>query len=161
CSSDLFPLGRALGVATADEFRAAAREGQLTSVPGIGPQTEQRILDALDREGRPEQRRGMLLNRARALAEEIAAALGGEVAGDPRRWADVSFDFGVVSSATEPGPVLDAFESLPAIVSVLEREARRAVGVSVEGVPVELVVAASVSCCTELMCTASTLGYDG
>ena len=152
-------IGRALGVATADEFRAAAREGQLTSVPGIGPQTEQRILDALDREGRPEQRRGMLLNRARALAEEIAAALGGEVAGDPRRWADVSFDFGVVSSATEPGPVLDAFESLPAIVSVLEREARRAVGVTVEGVPVELVVAEPARFGTELLRATGTRAY--
>jgi len=152
-------IGRALGVATADEFRAAAREGQLTSVPGIGPQTEQRILDALDREGRPEQRRGMLLNRARALAEEIAAALGGEVAGDPRRWADVSFDFGVVSSATEPGPVLDAFESLPAIVSVLEREARRAVGVTVEGVPVELVVAEPARFGTELLRATGTREY--
>src|SRR5437016_11403781 len=123
-------IGRALGVATAEEFRTAAREGRLTSVPGIGPQTERRMLDALDREGRPEQRRGMLLNRARALAEEIAAALDAEVAGDPRRWADVSFDFAVVSSATEPGPVLDAFDSLPAIVSTLERDSRRAVGVT-------------------------------
>src|SRR2546428_7468697 len=45
-------IGRALGVATADEFRAAAREGRLTSVPGIGPQTERRMLDALEQEGR-------------------------------------------------------------------------------------------------------------
>src|SRR5256885_7230906 len=79
-------IGRALGVATADEFRAAAREGRLTSVSGIGPQTERRMLEALEREGRP-QRRGMLLNRARALVEEIAADLGGEPAGDPRRCA--------------------------------------------------------------------------
>jgi DNA polymerase (family 10) len=64
-------IGRTLGVSTADEFRAAAREGRLKSVPGIGPQTEQRILAALDREGEP-QRRGVLLNRARALVEEIA-----------------------------------------------------------------------------------------
>jgi DNA polymerase (family X) len=152
-------IGRALGVATADEFRAAAREGRLTSVPGIGPQTERRILEALDREGRPEPRRGMLLNRARALTEEIAAELGAEVAGDPRRWADVSFDFAVVSSAAEPGPVLDAFESLPAIVSVLEREPRRAVGVTVEGVPVELVVAEPARFGTELLRATGTRAY--
>jgi DNA polymerase (family X) len=132
-------IGRALGVSTADEFRAAAREGRLTSVPGIGPQTERRMLTALEREGRP-QRRGMLLNRARALVEEIAEGVGGEAAGDPRRWADVSFDFSVVSAAEDPGPVIDTFESLPTIVSVLERDIRRAVGVTVEGVPVELVV---------------------
>src|SRR2546425_2443799 len=66
-------IGKALGIATADEFREAAREGRLTSVPGIGPHTEQRLLAALDREGSPE-RKGMLLNRARALLEDIAAA---------------------------------------------------------------------------------------
>src|ERR671934_1935815 len=133
-------IGRALGVSTADEFRAAAREGRLTTVPGIGPQTEQRLLERLDSE-RQRDRRGMLLNRARALLEEIAEALGGEVAGDPRRWADTSFEFAVVCSAARAKPLLDAFAALPAIVSLLERDARRAVGVTVEGVPVELVVA--------------------
>ena len=151
-------IGRALGVATADEFRAAAREGRLTSVPGIGPQTERRMLDALEQEGRP-QRRGMLLNRARALLEEMAAVLGSEVAGDPRRWADASFDFAVVCSAAEPEPLLDAFESLPAIVSVLERDARRALGVTVEGVPVELVVAGPARFGTELLRATGTHAY--
>src|SRR5438094_1320354 len=78
-------IGRALGIGTADEFREAAHAGRLTSVPGIGPHTERRVLAALERE-RTGQRKGMLLNRARALLEEIAGALGGEVAGDPRRW---------------------------------------------------------------------------
>src|SRR2546421_7563757 len=91
-------IGSALGVRTADEFREAARAGRLQSVPGIGPQTEQRLLAALDRESRPEKR-GLTLNRARALLEEIAGALEGELAGDPRRWADVSFDLAVVCKA--------------------------------------------------------------
>jgi DNA polymerase (family X) len=151
-------IGRALGVSTAEEFRAAARAGRLTSVPGIGPQTERRMLEALEREGRP-QRRGMLLNRARALVEELAEGVDGEPAGDPRRWADVSFDFAVVSSATDPGPVLEAFESLPAIVSVLERDVRRAVGVTVEGVPVELVVADPARFGTELVRKTGTRAY--
>src|SRR5436190_383253 len=84
-------IGAALGVSTADEFREAARAGRLQSVPGIGPQTERRLLDRLEHEGRPQQRKGMLLNHARELLEEIASALDGEVAGDPRRWADTSF----------------------------------------------------------------------
>ena len=133
-------IGRALGVRTAAEFRDAARAGKLTSVSGIGPQTEARIIAALERERRPE-RRGLLLNRARALVEEIAGALDGEVAGDPRRWADVSFELAVVCASARPRDVLETFERLPAIVAVVEREARRAVGVTVEGVPVELVVA--------------------
>jgi DNA polymerase (family 10) len=151
-------IGRGLGISTADEFRKAAHAGRLTSVAGIGPQTERRVLERLDRERRPE-RKGMLLNRARALSEEIAEALGGEVAGDPRRWADTSFDFVVVCSGLRAKPVLDAFASLPAIVSVLERDRRRAVGVTVEGVPVELVVAEPKRFGTELVRGTGTRAY--
>ena len=61
-------IGRALEISTAEEFRTAARAGRLTSVPGIGPQTEQRLLAALDREGKPQPQKGLTLNRARALA---------------------------------------------------------------------------------------------
>jgi len=151
-------IGKALGISTAEEFNEAARAGRLTSVPGIGPQTEQRLLAGLEREQQP-QGKGMLLNRARALLEEIASALGGEVAGDPRRWADVSFELAVACSAANPGPVLDAFEALPVIIAVLEREERRAVGVTVEGVPVELVVAEPDRFGTELVRATGTPAY--
>jgi DNA polymerase (family X) len=152
-------IGRALEISTAEEFRTAARGGRLTSVPGIGPQTEQRLLAALDREGKPQPQKGLTLNRARALLEEVATALGGEVAGDPRRWADASFDFAVVCSAADPRPVLDTFEALPSIVSVLEREERRAVGVTVEGVPVELVAAEPARFGTELLVATGARTY--
>ena len=152
-------IGKALGVTTAEEFRTAARQGRLTSVPGIGPQTEQRLLAALEREGKPQPAKGMLLNRSRELLEEVAAGVGGVVAGDPRRWADVSFELAVVASASPPEPVLDAFESLPSIVSVLERSERRAVGVTVEGVPVELVVAEPGRFGTELLAATGTEAY--
>jgi len=151
-------IGRALGVSTVDEFREAARAGRLTSVPGIGPQTERRLLERLEHERRP-QKKGMLLNRSRALLEELAAELGGEVAGDPRRWADTSFDFAVVCSADDAEPVLDAFARLPVIVSVLEREPRRAVGVTVEGVPVELVAAEPSRFGTELLRATGSRAY--
>lgn len=152
-------IGKALGVSSAEEFRTAAREGRLTSVSGIGPQTEQRLLAALEREGKPQPPKGMVLNRARALVEEIAAGVDGEAAGDPRRWADVSFDLAVVCSAARPEPVFAAFEALPAIVSVLERGDRRAVGVTVEGVPVELVVAEPTNFGTELVVATGTKAY--
>jgi DNA polymerase (family X) len=151
-------IGRSLGVSTADEFREAARSGRLTAVPGIGPQTERRLLERLERAERPEQK-GLVLNRARALLEEIAEELGGEVAGDPRRWADASFDLAVVCSASDAQRVLDAFAALPAIVSLLEREPRRALGVTVEGVPVEVVVAEPGRFGTELLRATGTRAY--
>ena len=154
----MLEIGRALEVSSADEFRTAAHAGRLTSVAGIGPQTERRVLERLEREGRP-QKRGMLLNRARALSEEIADALGGEVAGDPRRWADTSFDLSVVCASAEPEAVLDAFAGLPVSVSVVERDARGALGVTVEGVAVEAIVAEPESFGAELLRATGTRAY--
>jgi DNA polymerase (family 10) len=75
------------------------------------------------------------------LVEEIADALDGQVAGDARRWADLSFDLAVVVASDRPAVVIGAFASLPAVVTVLERSRDRAVGVTVDGVEVGLVVA--------------------
>ena len=74
-------LARSLGVRTADEVRQAAAEGRLRTVPGIGPKTEARLLEALAREGEPRPQRGLLLSRAWELVGGIAAALDGEAAG--------------------------------------------------------------------------------
>jgi DNA polymerase (family 10) len=133
-------LAEALGVRTTDEFRAALREGRLRSVPGVGPKTEAKLRAGLARAGKPKPRRALLLNRAWALAGGVADALGAEVAGDPRRWRDACEDFAVVVAGDEPGAIVDAFAELPEIVSVLERDERRALGVTVDGVPVELLV---------------------
>ena len=134
-------LARALGVHTADELRAAAADGRLRAVPGIGPKTEAQLLEALAREGEPRPRRGLPLNRARELLGGIAAAIGGELAGDARRWRDSCEQLSVVCAAADPRPVLARFIELPQIVAVVEQDERRTVGVTVDGVPVELLVA--------------------
>jgi DNA polymerase (family 10) len=132
-------LARALGVRTADELREAAAPGRLRDVPGIGAKTEALLLEALAREQQPRPREGLLLNRARELVGAIAAAVGGELAGDVRRWRDSCERLAVVRAAVEPEPVLDRFAGLPQVVALLERGDRRAIGVTLEGVPVELV----------------------
>jgi DNA polymerase (family 10) len=144
-------VGRALGVRTAAELREAIEGGRLLSVPGIGPKTEAKLRAALARERDARPRRGLLLNRARALVETLAAQLGGEPAGDPRRWSDVSNRLAVVCASARAEQMLDRFAGLPLIVSVVDREARRALGVTVEGVPVELVVAEPARFGTELV----------
>ena len=161
---ELVGLGRLLGIAprrmleiaatleveTPDEFRRAAREGALQRVRGIGPETERRILGRLDVET-DAPRRGLTLNAARELVEGVADALGGEVAGDPRRWADLSFDLAVVVPSSRPDTALDAFERLPQIVTVVERTARFALGVTIEGVPIGLYVPELARFGTELL----------
>jgi DNA polymerase (family 10) len=135
-------LARALGAHTADELREAAAAGRLRAVPGIGPKTEARLREALAAPSDSRPRNGLLLNRARALVGSIAAAVGAEVAGDVRRWRDSCERLAVVSSAaSKPGEVVERFMKLPQIVGLIERKARRAIGVTVEGVPIELTVA--------------------
>src|SRR5687767_14819498 len=131
-------VARALGVRTAEELREAAAAGRLRTVPGIGPKTEAQLLEALAREGEPRPRQGLVLTRARELVGGIAGALGGEVAGDVRRWRDSCERLAVVCAAPD---ALARFEKLPQIVAVIERGEEHAVGLTVEGVPVELVVA--------------------
>jgi DNA polymerase (family X) len=134
-------LARALNVRTADEFREAAAAGRLRGVPGIGPKIEAQILEALAGAADPQRRprQGLLLNRARELMGGIAAALNGEIAGDVRRWRDSCEHLAVVCAAPEPDHVLARFTNLPQIVGVIETAERRAVGVTVDGVPVEVI----------------------
>ena len=132
-------VAEALGVTTPEDFRAAAQAGRLRDAPGIGPVGEAKILSALGRK-RPGPRRDLLLNTARALSDSVAEALGGVTAGDPRRYCEVSHRLAVVVASAPTAPVVDRFVQLPQIVTVLERDRERAVGVTVEGIPIELTV---------------------
>jgi len=143
-------VGRALGARTADELREAVASGRIKDVPGMGPKTGAKLRAALEREAAPGAPRGLLLHAARELAETLASALDGIATGDPRRWTDCSRHFAVV--ATSPAS-LDRFAALPQIVSIVERTESRAVGLTVEGVPVELVVAEPRRLGTELVRT--------
>jgi DNA polymerase (family 10) len=135
----LVELGNALGVSTAVELREAAAAQRLRELPGIGPATEAKILAALERP-RLEPRRGLVLNRALELTGAIAEALGGRAAGDPRRSCDLSHKLAVVVPGDADDDVITRFAKLPEIVAIAERDHARALGVTVDGVPVELVV---------------------
>src|SRR3954462_14529467 len=149
-------VGRALNARTAAELREAVESGRVQDVPGMGPKSGAKLREALEGEAEPRARHGLTLNRARELAETIAAQLDGVATGDPRRWADVSNHFAVVSASPH---ALDRFAELPQIVSVVERGPARAVGVTVEGVPVELVVAAPSRFGTELVRATGTRAF--
>src|SRR5206468_7618596 len=56
-------IGRALGARTASELREAVATRRLEDVLGIGPKTAAKLRETLTREGEPQARRGLLLNR--------------------------------------------------------------------------------------------------
>ncbi len=128
-------LGHALGLRTLADLRRAAAAGILEGVPGIGPKTAARIERGLAELPSARPKRGMLLNRALALVGEVADALGGEPAGDPRRACDLSIRFAVVV----PRERLADAEALPQIVAVLERDERRVLGVTADGYAIEVI----------------------
>src|SRR5581483_5327913 len=131
--------------------------GRLREARGIGPHTERKIIAGLARE-RPQRRRGLLLNRARAPADAIARELDADVAGEVRRWRDVVYELALVSSAPD---ALERLERSPTVVAVVEREANRAVGVTVEGIPVELTTADAASFGTALLRATGSPAYVG
>jgi DNA polymerase (family X) len=151
----LVALGRALGIRSADELRAAAEAGRLREAPGVGPATEAKVLAALSQEPQPA-RRGLTRNRALALAGAIAAPLDAELAGELRRGCELVHRLVLVSTRAD---ALDRFVSQPEVVALLERDERHAIGVTVEGVPVELVRAQPACLGTELVRATGSEAY--
>ena len=105
-------------------------------MPGIGAATEARIVAALERERGPRAP-GLLLPRARAVTEQVAAALGGIPAGDARRWTDESKRLAVVVGSDDPEGMRERFAALPEIVALLDPDT----GITADGIPIELVTA--------------------
>jgi DNA polymerase (family X) len=143
----LVALGRSLGIRSADELRAAAQAGRLREAPGVGPATEAKVLEALSREAAPA-RRGLTRNRALALAAALAAPLDAVSAGELRRGCELVHRLVLLSRAPD---ALERFAAQPEVVAVLGRDERCALGVTVEGIPVEVVAARPERFGTELL----------
>ena len=86
-------------------------------------------------------------------------ALGGTAAGDPRRWRDASERLAVVCPGDDADTVTARFEEHPSIVAIVERTDRGALGVTVDGIPIELVVAPIARFGTELLRATGSKAY--
>jgi DNA polymerase (family 10) len=142
-------IARALGIATVPELQSAVAAGRLREVPGIGPATESAIAAALA--APREASSGLTVNRSRTLSREIADAVGGHPAGAARRFAELTSELAVVVASDQPDEAIGRFAALSAIVTVVERTDRRALGLTLDGVPVTLVVASPATLGTELV----------
>jgi DNA polymerase (family X) len=146
------------------------RAGRARELSGIGAGIEARLRELVETGGLAEagelrdrlapelirrakrrarsRRGGLLLNRARALAAGLAAAVDGVPAGDPRRGAELSTQLAIV---VRDRAVLDLLARLPDVVAVVERHGPRALAVTTDGVPVEVIAAAAERFGTELV----------
>jgi DNA polymerase (family 10) len=137
-----------------DSIEARLRElvetGRLAELDELEADAEAKVRAELERP-RATPRDGLTLNRAWELIGGIAEALGGAAAGDPRRWCDLSYRLAVVVAGEDVDAVVARFRSLPEVVAIADRRDDGALGVTVEGRPVELVVASQGRFGTELL----------
>jgi len=119
-------LYEALGVKTLADLEAAARDGKVRTVKGLGEKTEEKILRGLAETRGVEGR--MLLGLALPLAESLIAQLQGtglferlEYAGSLRRGRETIGDLDLLAVSADPARAADAFVSLSDIAEVFDR----------------------------------------
>ncbi len=117
-------IWKALDITTLPDLEAAAKEGKLRGLPGMGAKSEAAILEGIASLARRSGR--IPLGRAYPLAQEIIRTLKGvegvvtaEPAGSLRRMRSTVGDLDILVAAKESAPVMEAFVKLPGVSRVL------------------------------------------
>lgn len=117
-------IWKTLNITTLAELEAAAKEGKLRVLPGMGAKSEAAILEGIASLSRRSGR--IPLGRAYPLAREIIRVLKGvdgfvaaEPAGSLRRMRSTVGDLDILVAAKESAPVMEAFVNLPGVSRVL------------------------------------------
>ena len=136
-----------LGVEDLESLRAAAEQGKIRELKGLGPKAEENILEGLEKTPAEASATAgrVLLSKVLPLAEALIADLSRvdgckriEPGGSVRRWSDTCHDLDLVASTVEPEALTEAFISHPLVSEV---DARGSAGASVttnSGIKVDL-----------------------
>lgn len=138
-----------LGVRNVADLRAAIAEERLRALPGMGAKTEEKIAHAIERLGLHGKERRTPIIDVLPVAEQIVTAMRAlpgvvraEYAGSLRRFRETIGDVDALVAATDPGPVMDAFVSLPIVADVLARGDTKSAVLTASGLQVDLRVVA-------------------
>ncbi|MGE5465202.1 MAG: DNA polymerase/3'-5' exonuclease PolX [Syntrophothermus sp.] len=117
-------IWKTLGISTFAELQAAAKEGKLRDLPGMGSKSEAAILAGIESLGRRSVR--IPLGKAYPLAMEIADVLKGvegvidvQPAGSLRRMRSTVGDLDILVAGEDSTAVMDAFVKLPRVNRIL------------------------------------------
>ena len=117
-------IWKTLGVTSLAELEAAAKEGKLRDLPGMGAKSETAILEGIASLGRRSTR--IPLGRAYPRALEIIGVLkkvkgvvDAQPGGSLRRMRPTIGDIDILVSAKDSKPVMEAVVSLPRVLRVL------------------------------------------
>ncbi len=133
-----------LGIATLDDLAAAAREGKLRDLPGMGAKSEAKILagiEALARHGDTRVSIGVAWPIAQMMLDELARVTGvtaAAVGGSLRRMRETIGDIDLLVAASSPDAVMDRFAELENVESVAGRGPTKTNVVLLNGLGVDL-----------------------
>jgi DNA polymerase (family 10) len=134
-----------LGIDSIEALRGAAEAEQIRGLKGFGAKAEESILAALaaGADGTPKAR--LLLSKALAIAEPMAAALREhpacervEIAGSARRMTEAVKDIDLIATSTDPAALSTAFCELPLVAEASRSGTAGARAVTHNGIAVDL-----------------------
>lgn len=139
-----------LGVKSPDDLAAAARQGKVRELEGLGAKTEQKILDELAARQDGEQR--MPLAAAEEVAEALADYLRGVdgvkkavIAGSYRRRKETVGDLDILVSCRQGTPVMDRYVAYDEVAEVVSQGKTRSTVRLRSGLQVDVRVVPEVS----------------
>src|SRR5215471_16526020 len=137
-------LHEALGITTIDELKAAAEAGRLREIKGFTAKTENRILEAINRNRNPKQRIHIhyALRAAEGIIEYLRTSrvlVHAEAAGELRRWQETVSEVVIVACAKRPKSLIDHFLGFPMIVRSSQPASDRVVVTLSEGFTATLI----------------------
>jgi len=113
-----------LGIDTVPKLEAAAREGKLRELSGMGAKSEQKIIEGIEALARRTDR--VRIDIALTAAErvlgallELPQALYGHVGGSIRRGRATIGDIDLLIASREAGPIMEAFVTRPDVSRIL------------------------------------------
>jgi DNA polymerase (family X) len=134
-----------LGITTLDGLRAAAEEGRLRELSGLGQRSEEKILGALAAGTRKKaETRGLLgaaLPAVRRVVEELLAepsAIAVSEAGSVRRRRELVADIDLIATSSDAGSLIGAFCGASWIAEVVARGDTKATVVGHDGLRFDL-----------------------
>jgi DNA polymerase (family 10) len=134
-----------LGIEDLDRLKTACEAGEVALLKGFGAKTQQKILEGIAFLGQVGNR--VRLDQALAVADLLLAGLKGckgihriEVCGSLRRRKETNADIDLLVSSDNPGPVMEAFVKLPAVMQVVAHGETKSSVVVADGTGAERVV---------------------
>jgi DNA polymerase (family 10) len=116
-------IWKELGITTLQQLSAAAKDGKLRTLPGMGEKSEAQILRSIESLARRSGR--VPIGRAWPLAQQIIATLlklpgvvAAEPAGSLRRMRPTVGDLDILVAARESAQIMETFTTLPGVMEV-------------------------------------------